>query len=107
MTVGIMRMLFKVTLASAAVAGAVAVPSLVAAQQVIQHTDGFVCPVFNADSQAGANNPNAANIGGGDTSIIGPNVSVPTHATNGDGSGTPPGPHSSTGDSDYSAIWSG
>jgi len=72
-----------------------------------EKTDGFVCPVFNANSQAGAKNPNAVEIGGGDYTILGPNVSVPVHATNGDGEGSPPGPHSSPGDSDYTAIWSG
>ena len=32
---------------------------------------------------------------------------VPAHATNGDGAGTPGGAHSSPGDSDYTAVWSG
>ena len=70
-------------------------------------TDGFVCPVFNDKSAVGAKNPNAVQIGGGDYSIIGPNVSVPTGATNGDGTGTPGGAHSSPGDRDYTAIWAG
>jgi hypothetical protein len=70
-------------------------------------TDGFVCPVFNDNSQAGAHNPNAVQIAGGDFTIIGPNVTVPVHATNGNGAGSPGGPHSSPGDSDYTAIWSG
>lgn len=70
-----------------------------------EKTSGFVCPVLN--STVGANNPNAVQIGGGDFSIIGPKVSVPTGATNADGAGTPGGAHSSPGDSDYTAIWSG
>jgi len=68
-------------------------------------TDGFVCPVITTESVL--NSPNAQAIGGGDYSIIGPNVTVPTHATNGNGAGTPGGPHSSPGDSDYTAIWAG
>jgi hypothetical protein len=70
-------------------------------------TDGFVCPVFKPDSAAGAKNPNAVQIAGGDSTILGPNVSVPLRATNGDGAGSPGGAHSSPGDSDYTAIWSG
>jgi hypothetical protein len=72
-----------------------------------EKTNGFVCPVFNPNSQVAAHNPNAVEIGGGDYTIIGPNVRVPVHATNGNGSGTPGGPHSAPGDSDYTAIWSG
>jgi hypothetical protein len=93
----------KIMLASAALALA---PVLSFAAPP-EKTDGFVCPVFNDGSAVGAHNPNAVEIGDGDYSIIGPNVSVPTHATNGDGAGTPGGPHSSPGDSDYTAIWSG
>lgn len=70
-------------------------------------TDGFVCPVLGG--QAGQNGSAGVfvQIGGGDYSVIGPDVSVPVHATNGDGAGTPPGPHSSPGDTDYTAIWAG
>lgn len=68
-------------------------------------TTGFVCPVFNSDSQAGANNPNAVDIGGGDTSIIGPSVTVAMTATNDDGAGSPGGDHASPGDSTYTAVW--
>ena len=66
-------------------------------------TTGFVCPVISTD--AVLNSPNGAAIGGGDYSIIGPNVTVPVHATNGNGAGTPGGSHSSPGDTDYTAIW--
>ena len=65
----------------------------------------FVCPVFNSAS-VGQHNPNAVQIGGGDWSIIGPNVNVPARATNMDGAGSPPGQHASPGDPGYSAIWS-
>lgn len=72
-----------------------------------EKTNGFVCPVFNDNSAVGEHNPNAVEIDGGDYTIIGPNVSVPVHATNADGAGTPVGDHSAPGDSDYTAIWSG
>ena len=67
--------------------------------------NGFVCPVITTD--AVLNSPRGADIGeeGGFYSIIGPDVRVPMHATNGDGAGSPPGPHSAPGDRDYTAIW--
>jgi len=72
-------------------------------------TDGFVCPVLGG--QAGMNGHSDAQpfvqIGGGDYTLIGPDVAVPIHATNGNGAGTPGGAHSSPGDSDYTAIWAG
>ncbi len=82
----------------------------------------FVCPVWNSDSQAGAKNPNAVEIGGGDYTIIpglnrgnsgkvgtqrADTLNVPDGATNMNGDGTPGGTHASPGDSDYSAIWNG
>lgn len=73
-------------------------------------TNGFVCPVIGG--QGGVNamshgNGPFVNIGGGDISIIGPDVTVPLHATNDDGAGAPGGAHASPGDPGYSAIWSG
>ena len=65
--------------------------------------DGFVCPVIKTENVL--NSPRGAAIGEGHYSVIGPNVSIPLHATNGDGAGTPPGPHSAPGDTDYTAIW--
>ena len=65
--------------------------------------NGFVCPVITTD--AVLNSPHGMAIGEGHYSIIGPAVRVPIHATNGDGTGTPPGPHSAPGDTDYTAIW--
>ena len=73
----------------------------------VEKTDGFVCPVFNQNSAVGEHNPNAVQIGGGDYTVLGPSVSVPLHATNGNGAGSPGGSHSSPGDRDYTAIWSG
>jgi len=73
----------------------------------VEKTNGFVCPVFNPKSAVGEHNPNAVPIFGGDYTIPGPNVSVPLNATNGNGAGSPVGPHSAPGDTDYTAIWSG
>lgn len=71
----------------------------------VETVDGFVCPVFNEDAVGIANNPNAEIIGEGDYSIVGPNVTVPVHATNGDGDGLAGGTHADPGDTDYTAIW--
>lgn len=69
----------------------------------VEKVDGFVCPVITTD--AVLNSVHGAEIGEGHYSVIGPDVSVPLHATNGDGAGTPGGPHSQPGDTDYTAIW--
>ncbi len=81
--------------------------TFIVAAEPVEKTEGFVCPVFNSNSAVGAHNPNAVEIGEGDYSVIGPDVSVPLHATNGDGDGTPPGEHSAPGDNDYTAVWAG
>lgn len=75
-----------------------------------EKTDGFVCPVLGG--QAGEAHGNSdpvkiQEIGGGDFTIVGPSVSVPIHATNDEGNGTPAGPHDSPGDQGYTAIWAG
>lgn len=69
----------------------------------VESVDGFVCPVIT--TAAVLNSPNGAAIGEGHFTILGPDVSVPLHATNGDGAGTPGGPHSQPGDTNYTAIW--
>ena len=69
----------------------------------VERVEGFVCPVIKTDGVL--NSPKGIMIGGGHYSILGPDVMVPIHATNGDGAGTPPGPHSAPGDTDYTAIW--
>ena len=69
----------------------------------VDKVDGFVCPVISTDSVL--NSPKGMAIGEGHYTIIGPNVSIPLHATNANGAGTPPGPHSQPGDTDYTAIW--
>ena len=67
--------------------------------------DGFVCPVISTD--AVLNSPRGAELGiEGYYTIGGPDVSIPLHATNGDGSGSPQGPFTQPGDTDYTAIWS-
>ena len=71
-------------------------------------TDGFVCPVLGG--QAGDAHGNSSvekftTIGGGDVSVIGPDVTVPLHATNDNGAGLPGGDHASPGDAGYTAIW--
>ncbi len=73
-----------------------------------EKTDGFVCPVLGG--QAGGDHgksdpPKFVTIAGGDTTVIGPNVSVPVHATNDNGNGSPGGAHASPGDAGYSPIW--
>jgi hypothetical protein len=72
----------------------------------VDRVDGFVCPVITTD--AVLNSPNGMAIGEGHYTIIGPTVSVPVHATNRNGSGTPGGAgdvHAQPGDTDYTAIW--
>lgn len=69
----------------------------------VERVGGFVCPVITTD--AVLNSPNGAAIGGGDYSIIGPDVAVPLHATNDAGAGTPGGAHAQPGDTNYTAIW--
>ncbi len=70
----------------------------------VETVDGFVCPVITTSNVL--HSPKGAEIAGGHYTIAGPDVSVPRHATNGDGSGTPGGSHSAPGDTDYTAIWS-
>jgi hypothetical protein len=96
-----------------AAAGALAWAGSVAAQppssqsqsaSSVQFSTGFVCPVISTPNVL--HSPKGGTLAGGDYTIGGPDVRVPTHATNGDGTGAPDGPHSSPGDTDYSAIWS-
>ncbi len=77
--------------------------SIGAFAQPVDKTDGFVCPVIKTD--AVLNSPRGAAIGEGHYTIVGPDVNVPIIATNGEGTGTPPGPHSAPGDTDYTAVW--
>jgi hypothetical protein len=86
------------------VAVLVAASAAIAAAQP-DKTDGFVCPVLGGHAGENGNPQNFVQIGGGDYTIIGPNVNVPVHATNQDGAGTPGGAHASPGDAGYSPIW--
>ncbi len=72
-------------------------------------TGGFVCPVLGgqAGDDHGNSSPGFATIGDGDASVIGPDVTVPVHATNDNGAGKPGGDHASPGDANYTAIWGG
>ena len=93
-------------LAVASVLSVLSIGSAFAAEP--ETTDGFICPVLGG--QAGGDHGNSSpdrfvTIGGGDTTIIGPEVNVPIHATNDDGDGTPGGDHTSPGDENYSPIW--
>lgn len=92
-------------------AGAFAAPVSLSAAQMdsvaaggVEQVDGFVCPVITTDGVL--NSPNGVAIAGGHYTIAGPDVSVPVHATNGAGTGSPGGAHAQPGDTDYTAIWS-
>jgi hypothetical protein len=79
-------------------------PSGQTSAQDVQYTTGFVCPVIHTD--AVLNSPKGMEIGGGDYSIIGPDLNqVPIGATNANGAGSPGGYHASPGDANYSPIW--
>lgn len=80
----------------------------VVAGETPEKTDGFVCPVLGG--QAGDDHGNSSPsrivaIAGGDYTVGGPDVSVPVHATNDNGAGSPGGDHTSPGDAGYTAIW--
>jgi len=79
-------------------------------------SDPFVCPVLTVNENAVAHTDGRFNEIGEGEYTFGPgaagsaetfNGNVPNHATNGDGDGSPGGPHSAPGDTDYTAIWSG
>ena len=83
--------------------GANAAPVALSLDQMDTVAGGaFVCPVISTDAVLNAKNGIEIN---GAYSILGPTVSVPVHATNGDGAGSPGGSFSSPGDTDYTAIW--
>ena len=78
--------------------------------------DPFVCPVLKVNENAVEHTDGHFNEIGEGEYTFGPgaagsaetfNGNVPNHATNGNGSGSPGGPHSAPGDTDYTAIWSG
>jgi ABC-type phosphate transport system substrate-binding protein len=77
----------------------------------------FVCPVLTLPQQGAHNSGKFGTIGGDGTYTFAPgkagsaetfNGNVPDHATNADGNGSPTANgHSSPGDTNYTAIWSG
>jgi hypothetical protein len=78
--------------------------------------DPFVCPVLTVSDNAVSHADGRFNEIGEGEYTFGPgsagsaetfNGNVPSHATNGDGAGSPGGPHSAPGDTDYTGIWSG
>lgn len=85
--------------ASSAYAGPV---SLTEAQLDSVSGGSFVCPVIKTDAVLNAKNGIMIN---GAYSVLGPTVSVPVHATNDNGAGSPGGTFASPGDSSYTAIW--
>lgn len=99
----------KVTLALSAIttlliaSGSHAAPVALSLDQMDTVAGGaFVCPVISTDAVLNAKNGVEIN---GAYSVVGPTVSVPVHATNGNGAGSPGGSFSSPGDTDYTAIW--
>jgi len=70
----------------------------------VERVDGFVCPVITTENVLHSPKSGALGIEGFYT-IGGPDVTVPVHATNGDGTGHPGGPFSQPGDTNYTAIW--
>ncbi len=70
----------------------------------VDMVDGFVCPVITTENVLNSPKGGALGIAGFYT-IGGPDVTVPVHATNGDGAGSPGGPFSQPGDTNYTAIW--
>ncbi len=76
----------------------------------VEKVSGFVCPVITQEA-VGLHNPIAGPLGDTGHYTVVPatakngNLYIPVHATNGDGTGQPGGPHSAPGDTDYTAIW--
>ena len=83
--------------------GAYASPVLLTLAEMDSVVGGaFVCPVINTDAVLNAKNGIMIN---GAYSVKGPDVSVPGHATNDNGGGSPGGTFASPGDTSYTAIW--
>jgi hypothetical protein len=107
------KRLLTAVITMAVLAGSLASSAMAAPPE--RADDPFVCPVLGVSENAAENSERFTSIGEGEYTF-GPgaagsaetfNGNVPDHATNGDGEGTPAGPHSSPGDTDYTAIWSG
>ena len=72
----------------------------------VETVNGFVCPVITTENVMHAKNGGELGIEGFYT-VGGPDVTVPEHATNGDGKGHPSGDpfFAQPGDTNYTAIW--
>jgi len=70
----------------------------------VDTVNGFVCPVITTENVM--HSPKGGELGiEGFYTIGGPDVTVPVHATNGDGASNPGGPFSQPGNTNYTAIW--
>lgn len=105
-----MKTLVRITLiASLVIIGLLGSTAVAFADPPEEKEEGFVCPVLGG--KAGENGEAKgiaipADSGLDFATVIGPPVSVPTQATNGNnGTNNPGGPYASPGDSDYTAIW--
>jgi hypothetical protein len=79
--------------------------SLSTAQMDTVAGGAFVCPVIKTEAVF-LHAKNGIQINGA-YSILGPVISVPVHATNDNGAGSPGGTFASPGDTSYTAIWDG
>jgi hypothetical protein len=110
-----MRKRLLVAASSVALLAGIAASSAVAATPV-RAEDPFVSPVLSVNGNAvehadghfkeiGEGQYTFAPGAAGSAETF--NGKVPNQATNGGGTGSPGGAHSSPGDTDYTAIWSG
>ena len=67
-----------------------------------EKVDGFVCPILGGKAGENGKSQKIAQLPNGDYTVVGPDVSVPEHATNW---GFPTTDHGVPGDEGYSAIW--
>jgi hypothetical protein len=111
-----MRMRMAIAAGAVAALMGISAGSAMAAPPERVGDDAFVCPVLNVPDQAVDSSGTFGELGDTGQYTLGPgnagstdtfNGNVPLNATNGDGAGTPGVDHSSPGDTDYSAIWSG
>lgn len=98
------RIISVLAISSLVLVGLFATSTMVSADPLIIE-DGFVCPVLGG--QAGVNgNYNGITNTPNFPTVLGPEVSVPRQATNGNnGINNPGGPYASPGETDYTAIW--
>ena len=104
-----MRKIFRLVIVMTIVLVSVIATSSVVLASPPEKTSAFVCPVLKNPGNAPDHSPQIVPIGGGHYTVAASTTAdhlyIPIHATNGNGTGTPPGPHSAPGDTDYTAIW--